>query len=347
MITTSTVENSSKNLRQSATLNPGNIALVSEKMEVEIDQLFTKITHLITNSQQELTEEVQEELAKVSVVLQKVQKLSRSPRFLKNEQNQGEIKALLNNLDLTIQSLQTSNTITLAKKLRINAEFTIRKLENRVTAGLINFLESFRLKSSISLKLLLGLMLAFPLYIGTPLALHSSANLAEIYLREKQIVVDHESARKNESSDLYDKDYDMMITLATLCFIGGSTGSIISILFRLSNYHKIQEDTKLKESLTPILVGLCKPVIGGAFGLLIYALLAGGIIPLQVGNMTEERRQDLRWLSFYSIAFVVGFSERLAKDIVVNTENQFKPQTSDKFNTLISAKSETRVDDEF
>ncbi|MGB5593935.1 MAG: hypothetical protein WBM62_07890, partial [Crocosphaera sp.] len=103
----------------------------------------------------------------------------------------------------------------------------------------------------------------------------------------------------------------------------------------------------LKESLTPILVGLCKPMIGGTFGLLIYALLAGGIIPLQIGYMSKEKRQDLRWLSLYSVAFVVGFSERLAKDIVTNTENQFKPQKSDNFNTLVTEKSETRVDDEF
>ena len=347
MVAISPLEKSSETFRKSTTLHERNIPLVSHGVEINIDELFAKVTYLIAHSQQELTEEVQAEIAKVSILLQKVKKLSSSHPFLKNEQKQSEIKALLNNLDLAIQSLQTSETITLAKKLRINAEFTIRKLENRITAGLINFLESFRLKSSISLKLLLGLILAFPLYIGMPIALYSSANYAEDFLIEKELVNKNESARKNESPDLYKKDYDMMIALATLCFIGGSTGSIISILWRLSNYRQVQDNSKLKESLTPVLVGLCKPMIGGTFGLLIYALLAGGILPVQFGYMDKEERQDLRWLSFYSIAFVVGFSERLAKDIVVNTENQFKPQTSDNFHTLVPEKYETRLDDEF
>ncbi|MDJ0580944.1 hypothetical protein [Crocosphaera sp.] len=347
MITTNPIENSSETFKKSATLHERDMALASHRVEVNIDELFAKVTHLITNSRQELTEEVQEEIAKVSILLQKVKKLSSSHRSSKNEQKQSEIKALLNNLDLTIQSLQTSETITIAKKLRINAEFTIRKSENRFTAGLMNVWEYFRLKSSISFKILLGLILAFPLYIGTPLALYSGANRLEEVLINKEIVIEDESARYNESPDLYKKDYDMMMALATLCFIGGSTGSIISILFRLSNYRESQDQSKLRESLTPILVGLCKPMIGGTFGLLIYALLAGGIIPLQVGHMSAEKRQDLRWLSLYSIAFVVGFSERLAKDIVANTENQFKPQDSDNVNTLVSTKSEPIIDDIF
>ncbi|MDJ0509195.1 MAG: hypothetical protein QNJ64_08090 [Crocosphaera sp.] len=347
MITTNTVENSSETFKKTGTLRERNVGLVSRGMEVNIDDLFAQIIYLITNYRQDITEEVQEEIAKVSIILQKAKKLSSSHRFLKNEQKQSEIKALLNNLDLIIQSLQTSETIKLAKELRINAEFTIRKLENRLTAGLMNVWEHLRLKSSISFKLLLGLILAFPLYIGMPIALYSSGELAEKILEKREIVVREEEARTNAFPDLYIKDYYMMITLATLCFIGGSTGSIISILSRLSKYRQIEDNSKLKESLTPVLVGLCKPMIGGTFGLLIYALLAGGILPIQFGYMDKEERQDLRWLSFYSIAFVVGFSERLAKDIVTNTENQFKPKSSDNFYTLAPEKYETKIDDTF
>ncbi len=320
MITTNAIENSSETLKKSTTLNQGNTALVADGVAAKIDELFAKITHLIIDSQPELTEEEQEEIAKVCILLQKVKKLSSSHRFLKNEQKQSDIKALLSNLDLAIQSLPSSSRIQLVKNLRINAEFTIRKMENRVTAGLVNLWEHLRLKSSISFKLLLGLILAFPLYIGMPIALYSSGHFAEKILEKRGIVVTEEEARTNDFPDLYIKDYYMMITLATLCFIGGSTGSIISILSRFSNYREVQDNSKLKESFTPILVGLCKPMIGGTFGILIYALLAGGILPIQFGHMSTEKRQDLRWLSLYSVAFVVGFSERLAKDIVADTE---------------------------
>ncbi|MDJ0658195.1 MAG: hypothetical protein QNJ42_01760 [Crocosphaera sp.] len=339
MITTSTVENTAETLKNSKTLNQGKTTLVSDGIESQIDELLTKIAHLISNPQIELTDETQEEIAYISIIVQKVKKLSSSHNFLNNDQNQSELKGLLSNLQLAIQSVQSSNRKTLAKKLRMNAEFTIRKLENRVTAGLINFWENFRLQSSVSFKLLLGLFLAFPLYIGVPVAVYSSASVAEKHLEEKGIVVDDISARTNDLPDIYKKDYEMMITLAILCFVGGSTGSIISILSRLSKYREVQDEKQLQESLTPILVGLCKPMIGGTFGLLIYALLAGGILPLQFRYTNDEKRQDLRWLSFYSVAFVVGFSERLAKDIITNTENQFKPQSSDNVNPLVSTKS--------
>ncbi|MGB5770752.1 MAG: hypothetical protein WBM32_12925, partial [Crocosphaera sp.] len=341
-----TVENSSKNLNKSAILSEDNVSLVSEKIEAEIDKLFAKITHLIINYHQGLTEELQEEIAKISIVLQKVKKISSSHHILKKNKNISEIKALLYNLDLAIESLQIFKTTTLAKKLHINAEFTIRKVENRMTAGLINFWESFRLQSSLSFKIVLGLILAIPLYIGTPIALYSGADFLEKVLEKKGVITQEESARESNSPDLYKKDYDMMITLATLCFIGGSTGSIISILSRISDYRKVQNESQLQESLTPILVGLCKPMIGGTFGILIYTLIAGAIIPIQFGYTTDQQRQDLRWLSFYSVAFVVGFSERLAKDIITNTENQFKPNNSEDFNPSVLETSETRIDDE-
>lgn len=340
MITTSTVENTAETLKNSKTLNQEKTTLVSDGIESQIDELLTKIDHLISNTQIELTDETQEEIAHISIIVQKVKKLSSSHNFFKNEQNpselQSELNGLLSNLQLAIQSVQSSNRKIVTKKLRINAEFTIRKLENRVTAGFINFWENFRLQSSVSFKLLLGLFLAFPLYVGVPIAVYSSASVAEKYLEQQGIVVNDISARTNDLPDIYKKDYEMMIVLAILCFIGGSTGSIISILSRLSKYREVQDEKQLQESLTPILVGLCKPMIGGTFGLLIYALLAGGILPLQFRYTNDEKRQDLRWLSFYSVAFVVGFSERLAKDIITNTENQFKAQSPDNVNTSVS-----------
>ncbi|NEP79225.1 MAG: hypothetical protein F6K17_23035 [Okeania sp. SIO3C4] len=49
-----------------------------------------------------------------------------------------------------------------------------------------------------------------------------------------------------------------------------------------------------------ILVGFYKPPIGSTFGILLFAILQGGIIPITFGEVENERKQDLKWLSLFS-----------------------------------------------
>lgn len=118
--------------------------------------------------------------------------------------------------------------------------------------------------------------------------------------------------------------YDESAILLILTFISGSTGSLVSILSRVSDYH----EGEYGNTLLPFYMGLFKPIIGGAFGVFIFSILASGLIqisnPLNPESDAFSRSVNIeKWLFFIGISFVGGFSERLAKDIISVTEDRF------------------------
>lgn len=119
-------------------------------------------------------------------------------------------------------------------------------------------------------------------------------------------------------------EYDEASILILLTFVSGATGSVISILSRVSDYH----GDEYGDSALPFYIGLFKPVIGGAFGVFIFAILASGLIqvsnPLNTRDNLDSSINIDKWLFFIGISFVGGFSERLAKDIISVTEDHFK-----------------------
>ncbi len=166
-------------------------------------------------------------------------------------------------------------------------------------------------------------MVGLPLYIFVPLGLLTGSDNVEKFLDSKGILSSDISSRTNDSPDMYIKDFQMTVWLGNLCFTAGAIGSIISILSRLSNYQQSEEEHQNPNSIIPILVGFYKPLIGGAFGLLLFAILQGRILPITFGEIINEKRQDRRWMSLFALSFVVGFSERLAKDVISKTEKNF------------------------
>lgn len=133
----------------------------------------------------------------------------------------------------------------------------------------------------------------------------------------------------------------------------GTLGSIVSILIRVigeSYDKKIYEDR-----LTPIFIGFFKPVIGASFGVLFLAFINSGVIstplfpesvkavgvdstPKTADNSTPPIPESGKAVGadstpktaddsetkavffLFSVAFVVGFSERLAKDTITKLE---------------------------
>jgi hypothetical protein len=100
----------------------------------------------------------------------------------------------------------------------------------------------------------------------------------------------------------------------------GALGSVVSILIRLKEF-----DVEFREILDPVipfLIGAFKPIIGASFGVFMYTLISSGLIPLDT-NPTEAtgRKEEL---FYFAIAFTVGFSERLAKDVIARAETTVK-----------------------
>ncbi len=143
--------------------------------------------------------------------------------------------------------------------------------------------------------------------------------------------------------------YNEFLLQLSLAISAGTLGSIISILIRIEEF----QNKKYSDPLTPFLVGAFKPMIGGAFSVLFLALINSGIILMFINpsvfklnpTTNQESSQDQQRSLIFVIAFVVGFSERLAKDFIGKAEeiaggNRDNPET--KFAT---AELSTAVND--
>ena len=105
---------------------------------------------------------------------------------------------------------------------------------------------------------------------------------------------------------------EMQIAHVLASLIGGGTGTVISVMWRMTNGQlTVRHEV---ERWTLILVGSFRPLIGAVFGLLVYALIQSELLPLAVAAANL--------LYFYGvIGFLAGFSERWAPDLLQTTEN--------------------------
>lgn len=98
-------------------------------------------------------------------------------------------------------------------------------------------------------------------------------------------------------------------------FSAGTLGSIISILIRIEEF----QDRKYSDPLVPFLIGLFKPIIGASFGLLFLTLINSQFII--ISGISNAEAKDRKEYLLLSICFVVGFSERLARDAIGKVED--------------------------
>ena len=106
--------------------------------------------------------------------------------------------------------------------------------------------------------------------------------------------------------------YDLGILF--LCFGSGALGALVSVMYRLRPSGTFNLDVEVGRPLVRRL-GVFRPFVGATFGLLVYAMLASGILLVQ----TES---DKEFLYFAVAAFFAGFSERWVHVITSNAESQ-------------------------
>ncbi len=90
----------------------------------------------------------------------------------------------------------------------------------------------------------------------------------------------------------------------------GGVGSIVSMLVRIEDF----DNQEAEHRAILFFTGFFKPIIGIASALFVVTILEAGLIPLAIENV------DQRTFFFLALAFVAGFSERLASDIVAQAE---------------------------
>lgn len=121
-------------------------------------------------------------------------------------------------------------------------------------------------------------------------------------------------------------------TLSQILWVAaaGTLGSIVSILSRVIG--KSYDQEAYYDRLTPIFIGFFKPVIGASFGVLFLAFIKAGVIstPLipdtskpagsELAVRTSDNPETKTNFFLFSVAFIVGFSERLAQDTISKLE---------------------------
>lgn len=149
---------------------------------------------------------------------------------------------------------------------------------------------------------------AFADAVGNQIADKQQQELMREFRQKRQRQENLKTTREQERQD------NSILFLIVLVMSSGTLGSAISILIRINDFEK----QEVSDPLIPIFTGAFKPIIGSSFGLLMYALFSSGIISVQIVPSNTARGAEF---FFCSVAFVIGFSERLAKDVIKKTEN--------------------------
>jgi hypothetical protein len=92
--------------------------------------------------------------------------------------------------------------------------------------------------------------------------------------------------------------------------LAGGAGAVVSVMTRMSR----DQLTLNYESgvVTMRLLGVIRPLLGALFGGALYLLLAGGLV-----TVAQAPTEETKLIYFYTgIAFLAGFSERWAQDVV-------------------------------
>jgi sulfite exporter TauE/SafE len=102
---------------------------------------------------------------------------------------------------------------------------------------------------------------------------------------------------------------NISVRTGMLCFAVGSVGALMSVLSRMTS-SKVRVDWEFgKDTLRTL--GALRPFVGGIFGLMTFFALKSGVVALDIAN---EDKSPYFYILF---AFAAGFSERLARDMLV------------------------------
>lgn len=110
------------------------------------------------------------------------------------------------------------------------------------------------------------------------------------------------------------------LSLLYLCAIAGGLGSIVSLIARI-NMNSCTVDYEAGRGVT-FALGALRPALGAVFGIAFYAAVASGLLDLFKVPADGDTKQ---FYFFLVIAFLAGFSERWARDVLVDLDGGNAP----------------------
>ncbi|NOQ36364.1 MAG: hypothetical protein GQ569_10800 [Methylococcaceae bacterium] len=202
-----------------------------------------------------------------------------------------EVQHLLADLIKAINLARKANELNLIASIEISFQaITAEKpnliLAKEITESVMTELKGGKTKLSPAVRVVMGL--GCLLYIAIPLL---------AYVLPKWMNKEHILGIPTE--------------LFLMVAMFGAVGSIVSIMVRIQDFMSVD----VKDHFILYFTGFFKPIIGLSFALFLLALIKSGWVPLDIKTETEN-------YFFMAIAFIAGFSERFARDIVSNIETK-------------------------
>jgi hypothetical protein len=290
----------------------------------EID-ILTKKLQEVSASDVVLDAEIQEEIGNILSITAKLKSELSMAQLSNNKKKEAQLEAMIPNVKVAVHAVQKNSNKILVRRLRRDIEYSIRKIDYFLFAPCIEGFKNFLYKAETHTKVCFGLFAALPIHLLSPVALAYFLATASVYLQplfaesvQQQSVQQSSSANQQVENStkirISEYDFEEASALLILSAMAGATGSVVSIMLRLYQYR----NPKYKETLLPVFVGAFKPAIGAFLGIFVFALISSALLPITVSK--DETKPINRWLVFLAISFVVGFSERLANDVVSQAE---------------------------
>jgi hypothetical protein len=105
------------------------------------------------------------------------------------------------------------------------------------------------------------------------------------------------------------RDIPPRISYVPWVLLAGAIGAVLSVMQRLTHGNlRLRLDSSLTQNRT---LGAFRPIIGSAFALGLVILVLGGLVPLVIPD-----DDDVRPFFVAGLAFLAGFSERFAQDMI-------------------------------
>lgn len=287
----------------SAVENPALKRRLPVDIPSRVDYLVGQITTELKNLGRDgvvLDRATQEELSSVINLLQSIEK-----RFIYNtiqglkdcDARQEQLVAKLDFIQIALDALfQKQPNICLAKRIRRNIQYSMDETDNPVKGFWKNSLLKIIHLGSTPSKLMVGLVFALPLYLGV--AFSSIAALT--YFSRFVGIIPPENSVNIQPQGRVAMSREYFDTLVLLALVGsaGALGSIISILTRIEEYQNKEYD----DSILPIAIGACKPLIGASFGILLFTISCSTISPLQIAqNATQKSTKGFTFFLLHSL----------------------------------------------
>ena len=108
------------------------------------------------------------------------------------------------------------------------------------------------------------------------------------------------------------------------CLAAGAVGAVISVMVRSTRGTTLEVDFERGQAVT-LLAGGFRPIIGAVFGGALHVLVLGGLLPLQVPQISgiALTAGERNAFFFLGLSFLAGFNERWAQDTIVNSAPRF------------------------